>query len=153
MKTIHKILFFLLLAAPVTTGCHPRALRGGAGTKAQLTAGNTVDSLFASYRKYNREDFSALVSDDFVPSKNDFINAAEKGFYGAAVLELSYVIMIETRSSPDTRDIGVKWEKKTLAAGKAEPLLRIGEAELTFNLKNGDWLLYSLSGNDPFAAP
>lgn len=144
-KTFAALLCVCFSAACL--GPAPRNAGGGASASAPL------DPLFAAFRNPDRGVFRGLVSEDFIPSRNDYVNAADAYFREHVSLEFSYSVDRRVQGSDGAVSVTFTWQRKALAFGSAVPVLSRGAAEFVLREERGGWLLRQVKGGDPFRAP
>lgn len=127
-----------------------RNVPAGSGKTASLPADALVTTVFNSYKDFTREGFNRLISENFVPSKSDFVNSAEKGFYSSPLQELACSIDSDVKEGIDLRAVAFTWEKKTQPFGQTEGTLNSGTAVFVFKYENGTWRLTQVNGENPF---
>lgn len=107
-----------------------------------------LSDVFSVYRRYSRDSFDRMVSRGFNPSRSEYVNAVERGFYGAQQIDL-YPIVDSVVMNHDLVSVSFHWEKKvaTYTGGNYQNLT--GRGEYVFRNENGQWLLYRVDGDDP----
>lgn len=107
------------------------------------------EQLFTTYRNYSHNAFFDLISDDFLPSKLEFINSLEADL---AEIDVADVTITSLFVLPSTTKLAVrvKWEKKILSKDKNTLQLISGNALLVFKQDNHTWKLFRIKGDNPF---
>ena len=146
-----QLLKILLPAAVFLAGCASTGGEAAPGEEVlrRSEASAAIGGLFSAYREYSRESFERLLSADFAPSRPEFLQAAESAFNAATLLELTFVLDRAQRTG-DTLAAEFTWRRKVQPKLSAGPVMLGGSALAVFKRGNGNWLLYSLKGNDPF---
>ena len=96
------------------SGCVAQGASGGAGApmESEYALGKKlVQEVFSVYRNYSRDSFDVIVSRDFNPIRSEYVNAVERGFYGAQQLDL-YPIVDSVVTNRDLMSVSFRWEKK-----------------------------------------
>ncbi|MDD5730424.1 MAG: hypothetical protein PHN57_04785 [Candidatus Omnitrophica bacterium] len=111
-------------------------------------AQDVVGKLFDSYRYYARDSFEKVVSSDMA-GRPEFISQVEKDYFSATDMEMNFFAE-DALSKDNTLAVKVKWEKKAQPYNANTPVMSKGACELTFKKTGGSWLLYQVSGDNPF---
>jgi len=112
-------------------------------------ARDLLDMVFARYRAYTRAGFEEVVSREFTPVREDFLNVVEGKAYAARLLEMNYVIEKGLRTV-DKVVIDFSWTKRVAAGGSGAIAKKSGQTEFTFKKTGSGWGLLQVSGDDPF---
>jgi hypothetical protein len=141
-----KIISLTLACLLIASGCAGAEPKPGPGTYA--TAQDVVGKLFDSYRYYSRETFRRTLV-PVTAAQPGFIDQIETSYFSGTLIELNFFIDSALREA-DTLAVKIKWEKRNQPYSGNTPVMVKGSAELTFKESNGDWLLYQISGDNPF---
>ncbi|HQB12488.1 MAG TPA: hypothetical protein PLX96_05880, partial [Candidatus Omnitrophota bacterium] len=113
------------------SGCVAQGASGGAGApkESEYALGKKlVQEVFSVYRNYSRDSFDAIVSRDFNPIRSEYVNAVERGFYGAQQLDL-YPIVDSVVTNRDLMSVSFRWEKKVVSYSSGNHQNLTGRAE------------------------
>ena len=115
----------------------------------QVEAEKLIQELWQAFVHFRRENFSAMVSDDFTPTKADFVQDVANAFYKAQPLLLDFTI---NKISIDDNKLSVtfSWKRKVAIRKDNALSLSKGEGGLIFIRKNNTWLLYKIEGASIF---
>lgn len=135
------------------SGCVAQGALGstGAPKESEYALGKKlVQEVFSVYRNYSRDSFDAIVSRDFNPIRSEYVNAVERGFYGAQQLDL-YPIVDSVVTNRDLMSVSFRWEKKVVSYSSGNHQNLTGRAEYVFRDEGGQWRLYRVDGDDPLS--
>ncbi|MBF0505080.1 MAG: hypothetical protein HQL14_08285 [Candidatus Omnitrophica bacterium] len=110
-----------------------------------------VQPLLDGYLKFDWPVMSKLVDDEFVPNKYDFLQKAQKNFYTLHPLSLDLVSSY-IKSSGKKIAVKFRWQRTSLEGMPRKTVQKQGEAEFVFTRKDEQWVLYKVSGSDPFGS-
>jgi hypothetical protein len=139
------MLFALLRSAQAVDDLAKRDIR----VEIERQAVRLSEQLFTTYRQYDHNRFSDLISGDFLPSKSEFINAVEAGLAENTVVD-ARIASIFVLPSVTKLAARVKWEKKIVNKDTGDLKLITGNALFVFQQEKNNWKLLRVKGDNPF---
>jgi len=115
---------------------------------ARITGERAVTRILAAYTDFQRERFEALVSEDFRPSRQEFLHAVEDRARAERVLELLPTLG-RTAVTGEQMAIEFKWRKSAVPESSASPVKTQGAAEFLFRREAPRWRLLEIRGASP----
>ncbi|MDD4203099.1 MAG: hypothetical protein PHQ52_06500 [Candidatus Omnitrophica bacterium] len=112
-------------------------------------AQTVLESIFNVFENYTFIDFAGKISEEFNPSRNEFITNVDESFYEKDVLSLDF-FMETVDLTENNLAVVFKWEKKLRDKDTGIVDLKQGRAEFVFVWVNDKWMLIKVAGDDPF---
>ena len=144
MKIKNLVILFLVL----TVGC---AWIKKEPTDSQnfYEAQNVLNEMFKNYRNYMPGYLAPYVSNDFTPNKYEYISNVSKAASDEHVLKFNAVTYKINRVD-DIMNVKFRWTKKRNKYSSVHIDSIAGDSEFVFKNFKKQWLLISVSGDNPF---
>lgn len=108
-----------------------------------------VQKIFDIYRDYSKDGFEALVSEDFIPVRSEFMNMVDTNAAAEQAVEfdfsISQVLILNKKMA-----VMLRWYKKFTTSAIAGQQQSQGDSELIFSLEGEQWNFVTINGDNPF---
>jgi hypothetical protein len=120
-----------------------------AGSDAVVLGRQLVDDLFVRYKSFSRSAFEQELSFQFSPSRQEFLDRAQRNAYSGVILGLEYSLQ-RALLKKNTLTVRIAWDKTVQPFGNTAPVNSRGAATLVFRKQDDRWLLLRVTGESPF---
>ena len=144
---ISLLVLFLLAICPVTGIC-AETPPPQVDEDARFSA--LVQRAWDSFTGFSKADFALIVSDDFVPDKEEFLDSVESFFYSEKPLDLSFSID-KVVSSEGKAIVSFSWNRNTADRKTGQVIAKKGKGAIVFAREGGGWLIYRIEGDSIFS--
>lgn len=110
-------------------------------------ARTAVQELLDAYAAGSRAGFADLVSEDFSPMRQDFLNNMDQATRTEQAVQFEFFVN-QVQLKAQTMAVTVRWNKKAQTA--AGQTMREGHTVFVFTAEDGLWKLTQTRGDNPF---
>lgn len=160
-KKIILTLSALALAIPLVTACNsqttnPEAKKASmeqaveVANKHRAESYGAVKAIIDVYASNLPGNLETLVSDNYLPSKMEFINHVEQRALDKTITNILFSVNKAILSTESKLSVDFKWDRTFMPKGSATQFKDSGQTNFVFVKEPNEWRLLQMSGSDIF---
>ena len=149
------ILSAVAMALPITA-CNSQTIEGSVHEQSMPSADmhreegySAVTAIIDAYKSNFPGQLEALVSNDYVPSKQEFVNSLEQSAIDKTIINIEISVNTAILKG-DKMAVDFHWDRTYMPKGSATQTMDSGTTNFVFVKEEEQWHLLQVSGEDIF---